>query len=146
MRFLARRTVLVAAAALASAWLAAASGVRALEQALPNTQQTSSSAQQASSNIPTSPNTLTVENSSGDPVRAELIGPSSQVLELEDNEKRTVNVAPGEYTIQLRYGKDPKAYAYGKVAPFKIEQTGTTYMAATVTIDCNAGRSPVPIP
>jgi len=87
-----------------------------------------------------------VENSSGDPVRAELIGPSAQVLELEDTEKRTVNVAAGEYTMQLRYGKDPKAYTYGKVAPFKIEQTGTTYMAATVTIDCNAGRSPEPIP
>ena len=46
----------------------------------------------------------------------------------------------------MRYGKDPSAYTYGKVAPFKIEQTGSTYMAATVTIDCNAGREKEPIP
>ncbi len=95
---------------------------------------------------PVSPNTLTVENKSGDPVHAELVGPTAQVLDLSDNESRTVNVAPGEYTMQIRYGTDPKAYTYSKVAPFKVEQTATTYMAATVTIDCSAQRSPQPIP
>ena len=92
------------------------------------------------------PNTLKVENRSGDPVHAELIGPSAQVLELPDGEDRTINVAPGEYTMQIRYGNDPKAYTYSKVAPFKIEQTSTTYMAGTITIDCSALHSPQPIP
>jgi len=138
MRFLACRAVVCAAAVLAGSWCAAAA--RAQDQATPSPQQTAGSA------TLTSPNTLTLENTSGDPVHAELIGPSAQVLDLEDNEKRTINIAPGEYTIQLRYGKDPKSYTYGKVAPFKIEQTGTTYMAATVTIDCNAGRAPAPVP
>ena len=92
------------------------------------------------------PNTLKVENRSGDPVHAELIGPSKQVIELPDGEDRTVNVAPGEYTMQVRYGTDPEHYAYSKVAPFKIEQTSTTYMAGTITIDCAAPRFPEPVP
>ena len=100
----------------------------------------------ARAQTPAPPNTLTVENRSGDPVHAEVIGPSKQVIELPDGEDRTVNVVPGEYTMQIRYGNDPKAYTYSKVAPFKVEQTDTTYMAATVTIDCSAARSPEPVP
>ena len=126
MRVPCRRTILIAAALLASAWILPERGARA-QDAVP-------------------PNTLTVENRSGDPVHAELLGPSKQVLDLPDNESRTVNVAPGEYTMQIRYGDDPRAYTYSKVAPFKVEQTSTTYMAATVTIDCSVQRSPQPIP
>ena len=126
MKSHARRFPLLTAALLASIWFVPAPGARAQNQ------------------VP--PNTLTVENKSGDPVHAELIGPSAQALELADNESRTVNVAPGEYTMRIRYGTDPKAYSYSKVAPFKVEQTSTTYMAATVTIDCSALRSPQPIP
>ena len=120
------RTILLTAVLLTSSWFVQARGAWAQEQ------------------VP--PNTLTIENKSGDPVHAELIGPSKQVIELPDNESRTVNVAPGEYTMQIRYGTDPKAYTYSKVAPFKVEQTSTTYMAGTVTIDCSAPRSPQPIP
>ena len=120
------RIIMITAVLLASTWFVPGRSVRAQDQ------------------VP--PNTLTVENRSGDPVHAELIGPSKQVFELPDNESFTVNVAPGEYTMQIRYGTDPKAYTYSKVAPFKVEQTSTTYMAATVTIDCSAQRSPQPIP
>jgi hypothetical protein len=140
MKLQARRTILIAAAWLACAWFVPAPGACADDQAPP-------------------PNTLTIANQSGDPVHAELIGPTAQVLNLENNESRTVNVAAGEYTMQIRYGTDPKAYTYSKVAPFTVEQTATTYMAATVTIDCPATapcdatpsssgcvRSAVPIP
>jgi len=126
MRVDVRRTILIGATLLASAWLVPVRG--------------------ACAQGPVPPNTLTVENKSGDPVHAELIGPSKQVLDLPDNESRTVNVAAGEYTMQIRYGDDPKAYSYSKVAPFKVEQTDSTYMAATVTIDCAAQRFPEPVP
>ena len=122
----ARSTMLMTAAFLASTWFALPGVARVHAQEPPNK--------------------LIIENRSGDPVHAELIGPSAQVLELPDGEDRTVNIAPGEYTMQIRYGTDPKAYTYSKVAPFKIEQTSTTYMAATVTIDNCVQRSPEPIP
>jgi hypothetical protein len=124
MRFMRRRIVLVAF--LASVWFVTLLGARAWAEDYPDT--------------------VTIENHSGDPVRVEVIGPSAQVVELADNESRTVNVTPGEYSMHVRYGSDPKTYSYSKVAPFKIERTATTYTNAVVTIDCSAARSPDPIP
>ena len=135
-----RSTSLLTAALLVSAWFTLALAADGQAGAPPETPPPRPNALQAS------PNKLIVENRSGDPVHCELIGPSAQVIELADGQDRTVNVAPGEYTMQVRYGTDPTKYSYSKVAPFKIEQTATTYMAATITIDCLAERFSEPVP
>ena len=45
------------------------------------------------------PNTITFDNQSGEPAVVKLIGPTKQSVEIPNGEKRTVNVAAGEYYI-----------------------------------------------
>jgi len=80
------------------------------------------------------PNTITLDNKSGEIGIVKLIGPTGQTAEVPNGQSRTVNVAPGEYYILVRYGNKPEAYKYAKGDPFTVTQTTTQYSATTVTL------------
>lgn len=77
---------------------------------------------------------ITFDNQSGEPALVKLVGPTTQAVEVPNGEKRTVNVAAGEYYLLARYGADPKRYIYSRGDPFKVEETATRYSVITITL------------
>lgn len=80
------------------------------------------------------PNTITFDNQAGEYALVKLIGPTLKAVDVPDGQKRTVNVASGEYYILTRYGTKPEAYKYTKGKTFKIVQTATEYSKTTITL------------
>ena len=57
-----------------------------------------------------------------------------KAVDVPNGQKRTVNVAAGEYYILTRYGIKPEAYKYTKGKTFQIVQTATKYSKTTITL------------
>lgn len=56
------------------------------------------------------------------------------MLEVQTGEKRTVNVAPGEYHLLVRYGGDPGGYTYSRGDPFRVEETAIQHSVIAITL------------
>ena len=80
------------------------------------------------------PNTITFYNLSGEYSLVKLMGPTGQTVEVSHGERRTVNVAAGEYYILVRYGGKPDQYKYSKGDLFTVTQTATEYSVLTITL------------
>jgi len=80
------------------------------------------------------PNTITLDNRSGESALVKIVGPTVQSVEVPHDQTRTVNVAAGEYYLLVRYGKPPSPYTYSKGDPFSVEQTQIRYSAITITL------------
>ncbi len=80
------------------------------------------------------PNTITLDNQSGDFALVKLVGPTGLVIEVPSGEHRTVRVAAGDYYLLVRYGTNPGGYRYTKGDPFTVRQTPTQYSATTITL------------
>jgi len=78
--------------------------------------------------------TITFDNQAGEPATVKLVGPTMQVVEVPNGEKRTVHAAPGEYHLLARYGASPERYTYSKGEPFRVEETPTQYSVTTITL------------
>jgi hypothetical protein len=87
----------------------------------------------------TPPNTITLENESGDFALVQVIGPTERLIEVPQGQKRTVNVTAGEYYLLARYGESPERYRYTKGESFKVTQTATQYSTITITLHKVAG-------
>lgn len=79
-------------------------------------------------------NTITFDNQSGDPALVKILGPSGQIIEVPDKQRRTVKVAAGEYDVFVRYGSKPDQYRYSKGEPVTVAETDTTYSVLTITL------------
>lgn len=82
----------------------------------------------------TPPNTVTLDNQSGDFTLVQVIGPTGHLVEVPQGQKRTVNVAEGEYYLLARYGERPESYRYTKGKSFNVTQSATQYSALTITL------------
>lgn len=80
------------------------------------------------------PNTITFDNQSGKPALVRVIGPTYREISVTDQSKETLQVAPGEYYILVRYGSEPDKYTYSKGDPFTVTQTPTMRSAITITL------------
>ena len=85
-------------------------------------------------NAKDNPNTINFDNQSGEPALVKLIGPTPQIVKVPNGQKRTVNVAEGEYYILVRYGSSPERYRYSKGDTFTVRQTATQYSAISITL------------
>lgn len=63
-------------------------------------------------------NTVTFDNQSEEYGAVKLAGPTARMVDIPHGQKRTVNVAAGEYYILVRYGSKPDQYLYSKGDPF----------------------------
>jgi hypothetical protein len=79
-------------------------------------------------------NTVTFDNQSGEYGVVKLVGPTAKTVDIPHGQKRTVNVAAGEYYILVRYGSKPERYSYSKGDPFTVHQTATQYSCITITL------------
>ena len=79
-------------------------------------------------------NTVTFDNQSGEYGAVKLVGPTPRMVDVPHGQKRTVNVAAGEYYILVRYGSKPDQYSYAKGDPFTVQQTATQYSCITITL------------
>ena len=79
-------------------------------------------------------NTVTFDNQSGEYGAVKLVGPTTRMVDVPHGQKRTVNVAAGEYYILVRYGSKPDQYSYAKGDPFTVHQTATQYSCITITL------------
>ena len=79
-------------------------------------------------------NTVTFDNQSGEYGAVKLVGTTARMVEVPQGQKRTVNVAAGEYYILVRYGSKPEHYSYAKGDPFTVHQTATQYSCITITL------------
>lgn len=79
-------------------------------------------------------NTVTFDNQSGEYSTVKLVGPTTRMVDVPHGQKRTVNVAAGEYYILVRYGSKPDQYSYSKGDPFTVQQTATQYSCITITL------------
>jgi len=85
-------------------------------------------------NAKDNPNTITFDNQSGSPALVKLIGPTPQIVHAPNGQKRTVNVAAGEYYILARYGSSPERFRYSKGNTFSVRQTASQYSAVSITL------------
>ena len=79
-------------------------------------------------------NTVTFDNQSGEYGAVKLVGTTARMVDVPQGQKRTVNVAAGEYYILVRYGSKPEQYSYAKGDPFTVHQTATQYSCITITL------------
>jgi len=79
-------------------------------------------------------NTISFDNQSGEQALVKLVGPPSQIVNVEHGQKKTVNVKAGEYYILVRYGHNPERYRYSKGETFEIRQSETKYYAISITL------------
>jgi hypothetical protein len=79
-------------------------------------------------------NQVTFDNRSGNDALVKLIGPSGGVITVPNNQARTVQVASGTYFILVRYGNDPRNYAYTRRQTFSVEQVGSMYSVIRITL------------
>ena len=79
-------------------------------------------------------NTVTFDNQSGEYGTVKLVGKTARMVDIPHGQKRTVNVAAGEYYILVRYGSKPERYSYAKGDPFTVHQTATQYSCITITL------------
>lgn len=80
------------------------------------------------------PNTLTLDNRSGEDALVKVVGPTSAAVEVPTGSSRTIHVAGGGYLLLVRYGRDPRRYSYTKGDPFTVRQTPTQYSMTTITL------------
>src|ERR1043166_6070969 len=80
------------------------------------------------------PNTLTLDNQSGDDALVKVVGPSPSAVVVPTGASRTVHVAAGEYVLLVRYRDASAHYTYAKGDPFTVRQTATQYSVNTVTL------------
>jgi len=88
----------------------------------------------AAVNAKDKPNTITFDNLSGSPALVKLIGPTPQIIHATNGQKRTVNVAAGEYYILVRYGSSPERFRYSKGNTFSVRQTASQYSAISIAL------------
>jgi hypothetical protein len=77
---------------------------------------------------------VTFDNHTGEPALVKLIGASKRLAEVPDGQRRTVNVAGGQYYIVTRFGAISDRYTYEKGDPFQVTQTRTQYSIITITL------------
>ena len=80
------------------------------------------------------PNTITLDNQSGDFALVQLIGPTQHLVEIPHGQKQTVHVPAGEYELLARYSMNPNQYRYTKGNPFTVNQTASQSSAITITL------------
>lgn len=85
------------------------------------------------------PNEITFENQSGSEALVKLLGPTTQLIEVPNGKARTLNIAPGEYYILVRYGSAPGKYSYSKGEAFMVQQTTTEASVITITLHKTPG-------
>lgn len=84
---------------------------------------------------------VTFDNQSGERAVVKLVGPGAQAVEVPNAEKRTVNLAPGEYYLLVRYGADPQRQTYLRGNSFKVEEKPPHVSVITITLHKVAGGS-----
>src|SRR5262249_41067982 len=93
------------------------------------------------------PNTLTLENQSGEDALVKVGGPLSVEVAVPTGASRTVHVAAGEYVLLVRYGHEAENYRYVTGDPFMVEQTAIGYSVITIplhtVVDGNYDIAPV---
>lgn len=95
----------------------------------------------ATSNAKDNSNTIGFDNQSWESALVKLVGPTLKTVKVANGQKRTVNVAVGEYYILVRYGVSPERYRYSKGDTFTVRQTSTQYSAITITLHKVIGGS-----
>lgn len=93
------------------------------------------------SNAKDNPNIISFDNQSGESALVKLVGPTPKIVKVANGQKRSVNVAAGEYYILVRYGKSPERYRYSKGDTFTVHQTSTQYSTITITLHKVIGGS-----
>jgi hypothetical protein len=78
--------------------------------------------------------TITFDNRSGDFAVVKVIGPSKQITEVPNGQRRTINVSGGNYYIVTRFGSKPDSYSYEKGDNFNVTQTATKHSVITITL------------
>lgn len=79
-------------------------------------------------------NPITFDNQSGEMALVKLIGPTNHVAEVPNGQKRTINVAPGDYYLLSRYSSAPNRYTYARGDTFKVEETTAQHSVITITL------------
>ena len=79
-------------------------------------------------------NIIKFDNQSGELALVKVVGTIPKIVEVPNGQKRSVNVAAGEYYILVRYGDSPEQYRYSKGDTFTIRQTSTQYSIMTITL------------
>jgi hypothetical protein len=93
------------------------------------------------------PNTLTLDNRSGEDALVKVVGPTRAAVEVPTGSSRTLHVAAGGYVLLVRYGREAGQYTYTKGDPFAVRQTPTEYSVITITLHrvVNGNYGSVPI-
>jgi hypothetical protein len=93
----------------------------------------------AAAQEPPSP-TVTVVNTSADPVLVKFVGPTSGILSVSPGGAATSAVSGGGYYLKLRYGASDGHYRYARTADFQVTQSAYSVSRITITLHSVAGN------
>ncbi|HTS10424.1 MAG TPA: hypothetical protein VMP68_32975 [Candidatus Eisenbacteria bacterium] len=81
-----------------------------------------------------STDTITLDNRSGKDALVKLVGPSGQALAVPNGQFKIATVAPGQYSILVRYGDGPTEYSYLQGDPFGVTESASEHSAIKITL------------
>jgi uncharacterized membrane protein len=79
-------------------------------------------------------NVIRFDNQSGESALVKVVGKIPKIVEVAKGQKKSVNVAAGEYYILVRYGDNPERYRYSRGETFTVRETSTQYSKIAITL------------
>lgn len=88
--------------------------------------------------------TVTLENQSGQPALAKIVGPTEHIVAVTSGHQKSVHVAPGIYRLLVRYGNEGDEYRFAEGEPFSVAESQNQYSVVSITLHkVEGGNYPV---